>query len=243
MGIHGERDDEGERRDDLDAGLPRELSAAIAARAADLEGAAVPVLSGWLDAHGEPERGLARVHESALLRALLGLHPLVSGTLSWDGVELDRPLCSPQIAYVPQVPRLCSEPLTDAILLGLSPGSRLTEALSVAQLTQDLQVLPDGLETVVGPRGVRLSGGQLQRVALARALVRRPALLVVDDLSSALDVATESALWRDLSEVLADTSVLAVSHRPAVIARADVVITLDDGRVSSVDRRAEPVSV
>jgi ATP-binding cassette subfamily B protein len=178
--------------------------------------------------------------KSTLLRALLGLHPLVAGSLAWDGRELDRPLCSPQVAYVPQVPRLCSEPLTDAILLGLSPEDRLSEALSVAQLTQDLQVLPDGLETVVGPRGVRLSGGQLQRVALARALVRRPALLVVDDLSSALDVATESALWRDLSEVLADTSVLAVSHRPAVIARADVVITLDDGRVSSVDRRAEP---
>jgi len=181
--------------------------------------------------------------KSTLLRAVLGLQPLLHGTISWDGVELDEPLSSPRIAYVPQVPRLCSEPLTDAILLGLAPGIELQEGLRVAQLTTDLGVLPDGLETIVGPRGVRLSGGQLQRVALARALVRRPALLVVDDLSSALDVATESALWRDLAEVLADTAVLAVSHRPAVLARADVVITLDDGRVSSVDRRAEVVGV
>ena len=181
--------------------------------------------------------------KSTLLRAVLGLHPLLRGTVSWDGQELEEPLAAPRIAYVPQVPRLCSEPLTDAILLGLSPGEELDEALRVAQLTTDLGVLPDGLETVVGPRGVRLSGGQLQRVALARALVRRPALLVVDDLSSALDVATESALWRDLGSALEDTAVLAVSHRPAVIARADVVVTLDDGRVSSIDRRAEVVGV
>lgn len=187
--------------------------------------------------------GAVGAGKSTLLRAVLGLHPLLGGTIRWGGVELDEPLSAPRIAYVPQVPRLCSEPLTDAILLGLAPGAELEEALRVAQLTTDLGVLPDGLETVVGPRGVRLSGGQLQRVALARALVRRPALLVVDDLSSALDVATESALWRDLASTLEDTAVLAVSHRPAVIARADVVITLDDGRVASVDRRAEVVGV
>ena len=180
--------------------------------------------------------------KSTLLRAVLGLHPLLAGSVSWDGSLLEEPLSSPKVAYVPQVPRLCSEPLHDAILLGLR-DDELAEALSVAQLTSDLTLLPDGLETVVGPRGVRLSGGQLQRVALARALVRRPALLVVDDLSSALDVATESAMWRDLSASLADTAVLAVSHRPSVLAKADVVITLDDGRVSSIDRRADVLSV
>ncbi|MCU1587258.1 MAG: transporter, ATP-binding protein, partial [Frankiales bacterium] len=180
--------------------------------------------------------------KSTLLRAVLGLHPLLAGSVSWDGSLLDEPLSSPQIAYVPQVPRLCSEPLRDAVLLGLRADD-LEEALAVAQLPSDLALLPDGLETVVGPRGVRLSGGQLQRVALARALVRRPALLVVDDLSSALDVATESAMWEALSGSLADTAVLAVSHRPGVLARADVVITLDDGRVSSIDRRADVVSV
>ncbi|MCW2544249.1 MAG: transporter, ATP-binding/permease protein, partial [Frankiales bacterium] len=127
--------------------------------------------------------------KSTLLRAVLGLHPLAAGSVSWDGELLDEPLSSPRVAYVPQVPRLCSEPLRDAVLLGL-PADDLEGALSVAQLTTDLSLLPDGLQTVVGPRGVRLSGGQLQRVALARALVRRPALLVVDDLSSALDVAT-----------------------------------------------------
>ena len=181
--------------------------------------------------------GAVGAGKSTLLRAVLGLHPLLAGSVSWDGDVLDEPLSSPRVAYVPQVPRLCSEPLRDAVLLGL-PADELEAALSVAQLTTDLALLPDGLGTVVGPRGVRLSGGQLQRVALARALVRRPALLVVDDLSSALDVATESALWRDLSEALEDTAVLAVSHRPSVLARADVVITLDDGRVTTIDRRA-----
>jgi ATP-binding cassette subfamily B protein len=77
---------------------------------------------------------------------------------------------------------------------------------------------------MVGPRGVRLSGGQIQRAATARALVRRPSLLVVDDLSSALDVATETALWDGL---LDDTrTALVVTHRPQVIARADRVLRL-----------------
>ena len=174
--------------------------------------------------------------KSTLLRAVLGLHPLLAGTIAWDGHVLDQPglsLRSPRVAYVPQVPRLCSEPLRDAVLLGLDDGL-LDAALRAAQLTDDLVAFPHGLATVVGPRGVRLSGGQLQRVAVARSLVRRPALLVVDDLSSALDVATEAALWDDLGSWLADTAVLAVSHRPAVLERADRIITLDAGRVVDV---------
>jgi ATP-binding cassette subfamily B protein len=78
---------------------------------------------------------------------------------------------------------------------------------------------------------VRLSGGQVQRTAAARAFVRRPELLVVDDLSSALDVATESRLWSGLADALPGTTWLVVTHRPAVLARADQVLTLsDDGR-------------
>jgi ATP-binding cassette subfamily B protein len=119
------------------------------------------------------------------------------------------------------VPRLFSETLAETVLLGL-PSDGLTDALALARLADD--VAP---ATLVGPRGVRLSGGQIQRAATARALVRRPALLVVDDLSSALDVATETALWDGLlGEGGAVQTALVVTHRPQVLERADRVVRL-----------------
>jgi ATP-binding cassette subfamily B protein len=90
--------------------------------------------------------------------------------------------------------------------------------------------MPEGLATVVGPRGVRLSGGQVQRATADRALVRSPELLVVDDLSSALDAETERELWRRLA-VDGPETVLVVSHRRAALERADTVVVLDRGRV------------
>src|SRR5439155_14944270 len=96
----------------------------------------------------------------------------------------------------PQVPRLFSEPLRDNLLMGLpDPGDRLAAAVHTAVLERDLPTLERGLDPPVGPRGAKLSGGQLQRAAAARMFVREPDLLVVDDLSSALDVETERTLW------------------------------------------------
>jgi ATP-binding cassette subfamily B protein len=137
----------------------------------------------------------------------------------------------PRAAYIAQTPRLFSEPLADAILLGVDAGG-LDEAVRLACLDHDVSVMPDGLGTVVGPRGVRLSGGQIQRAAAARALVRRPELLVIDDLSSALDVETEARLWRQLLDegTAGAAALLVVSHRPSVLARAHQIVVLDSGR-------------
>jgi len=170
--------------------------------------------------------------KSVLVRALLGLIPTAGGTITWNGEPVDDPstwFVPPRAAYVPQVPRLFSEPLADTVLLGLSPAG-LDRALRLACLDDDLTDMPDGLATTAGPKGVRLSGGQVQRAATARALVRRPELLVVDDLSSALDVTTESRLWDGLFEATGgDLTVLAVSHRSRVLDRADQVIHLEGG--------------
>jgi ATP-binding cassette subfamily B protein len=174
--------------------------------------------------------------KSTLLRALLGLVGRDAGEIRWNGDPVDDPgrvLVPPRAAYVAQTPRLFSEPLSDAVLLGVDPAG-LAEAIELSCLDDDVARMPEGLATVVGARGVRLSGGQVQRTATARALVRRPELLVVDDLSSALDVQTEARLWAQLLD--ADHpgrpgALLVVSHRPAVIARADQVVTLDAGRV------------
>ena len=135
----------------------------------------------------------------------------------------------PRAAYVAQVPRLFSEPLSDAVLLGLEPDG-LHDAVRLACLDDDVAWMPQGLATVVGAKGVRLSGGQIQRTAAARAFVRRPELLVIDDISSALDVDTEARMWAQLLDTATVSTVLVVSHRPAVIERADQVVELFDGR-------------
>lgn len=170
--------------------------------------------------------------KSVLLRALLGLVPRASGSISWNGEAVDDPsalFVPPRVGYVPQVPRLFSETLADTILLGVHPAG-LDAALALACLGDEFDNLPNGHHTTVGPKGVRLSGGQVQRAAAARAFVRQPELLVIDDLSSALDVATEARLWDGLFDAAdGNLTVLAVSHRPRVLDRADRVIRLDAG--------------
>jgi ATP-binding cassette subfamily B protein len=106
------------------------------------------------------------------------------------------------------------------------------EAIRLAVLEDDVPALTDGLNTLVGPRGVRLSGGQIQRAAAARAFVRKPQLLVVDDLSSALDVETERLLW-DRLLARRDVTTLAVSHRREALARADHVIVMREGGIAA----------
>jgi ATP-binding cassette, subfamily B, bacterial len=173
--------------------------------------------------------------KSTLLRALLGLVRADSGIIHWNGRPVDDPstvLVPPRAAYLPQVPRLFSEPLESTILLG-SPGEGLEHALWLTCLDEDLARMPDGTGTVIGPRGLRLSGGQIQRAGAARALVRSPQLLVVDDLSSALDVETEARLWERVGDGGFATALL-VSHRTQVLERADRVVVLDSGRVVEV---------
>jgi ATP-binding cassette, subfamily B, bacterial len=170
--------------------------------------------------------------KSTLLRALLGLVRTDSGTIRWNGVPVEDPsmvLVPPRAAYLPQVPRLFSEPLGSTILLGAS-GDGLQRALWLTCLDEDLARMPDGTGTVIGPRGLRLSGGQIQRAGAARALVRSPQLLVVDDLSSALDVETEARLWERVGDGGFATALL-VSHRAQVLERADRVVVFESGRL------------
>ena len=137
--------------------------------------------------------------KTTLLQALLGLIPKDGGAVYWNGErveELDRFFVPPRCAYTPQVPRLFSESLRDNILLGRPDDeAAIREALRLAVLEPDVAEMDQGLETKVGPKGVRLSGGQIQRAAAARMFVRNAELLVFDDLSSALDGETERTLW------------------------------------------------
>ena len=173
--------------------------------------------------------------KSTLVRALVGLEPTESGAITWNGEEIPDAAAwfvPPNAAHLPQIPRLFSESLAQNIALGRDEA-RLETVLQQTTLAEDLASMPEGAATTVGSRGLRLSGGQAQRVATARSLLTQPELLVVDDLSSALDVATERQLWDRLREEGTST-VIAVSHRQFVIERADQVITLDNGEVVSI---------
>src|SRR5262249_32290777 len=159
--------------------------------------------------------------KTTLVRALLGLVARDGGTIRWNGELVEDAgdfLVPPRTAYAAQVPRLWSAPLRENLLLGWNADDDdIERSLRLARLDGDVAGMTDGLATIVGPRGMRLSGGQLQRALAARALVRTPELLIVDDLSSALDVETERALWAGLTDRSdADASpaaLLVVSHR------------------------------
>jgi ATP-binding cassette subfamily B protein len=174
--------------------------------------------------------------KTTLLRTLLGLLPMQGGEIRWNGRLVDDPgafFVPPRSAYTSQVPLLFSESLRDNILMGL-PEDRVDVPAAVRQavMEKDVADLEYGLDTMIGSKGVKISGGQRQRTAAARMFVRQPELLVLDDLSSALDVETERQLWERVSES-AEVTCLVASHRRPALRRADHIIVLKNGRIEA----------
>ena len=175
--------------------------------------------------------------KSTLVQTLLGVLPKQAGEIRWNGEIVEDPksfFVPPRCAYTSQTPKLFSEKLSDNILMGLPWNwDDLNRAIRLGVMEKDLPTLEDGLDTVVGPRGVKLSGGQMQRTAATRMFIRESELLVFDDLSSGLDVDTEQTLWERLFETRRATC-LVVSHRRPALRRADQIVVLKDGRVAAV---------
>jgi ATP-binding cassette subfamily B protein len=169
--------------------------------------------------------------KSSLLSALAGLMEH-AGSLRWNGREVTDPqsfLRPAQVAHVAQVPRVLSGSFSDNVLLGHRRA--FDDPVAAARLGRDIEEA-GGKDALVGHRGVRLSGGQVQRLALARALATDAELLLADDVSSALDAATEIELWAALRE--RRTTVIGATAKRAALAQADRVVVLVDGEVAAV---------
>jgi len=145
------------------------------------------------------------------------------------------------IGYVPQEPILFTDSVKNNVLFGRDNISAdlLDWALDVAQLKDEVAQFPKGLDTLIGTRGMSISGGQKQRLALARALVGKPKILILDDCTSALDSRTEAQLWDRLHEVMPGMTAILITHRPDTLERADRIFVMEEGRIVETGRHHE----
>jgi ATP-binding cassette subfamily B protein len=184
--------------------------------------------------------------KSTLLRLVLRFQDPRSGQVLLDGTdvrELGWESLRGAIGYVSQDVFLFRGTVRDNIAYGRpdATDSQVRAAAAAAEADEFVTSLSDGYDTVVGERGVTLSGGQRQRLALARAILRDPALLVLDEATSAVDNETEAAIQRSLARVTAGRSALMVAHRLSTVRDADRIWVLDAGRVVESGRHADLV--
>ena len=193
--------------------------------------------------------GLTGSGKSTLTALTTRLYDVTGGRVTLDGVDvrdLGREELRTHLAMAFEDATLFSASVRDNVLLGRSELAEpspeadavLEEALQIAQ-AGFVHDLPQGVDTLVGEEGMSLSGGQRQRLALARAVAARPAVLVLDDPLSALDVDTEALVEAALRQVLASTTALVVAHRPSTVMLADRVALLENGRITAVGRHSE----
>lgn len=173
--------------------------------------------------------------KTTLIKQLLREYPAGQGLISISGItieQLDMDQLKSWYGYVPQEPFLFSRTIRNNICFGNDIAEEeLDRALHAAALSKDLAYLPNGLETLVGEKGVALSGGQKQRVSIARALIKNPPILMLDDALSAVDARTEAEIISNVRSLRADQTTIIATHRLSVIRHAEWIIVLDAGRI------------
>jgi ABC-type multidrug transport system fused ATPase/permease subunit len=183
--------------------------------------------------------GSSGAGKSTLMDLILGLLEPTDGVIECGGRSIfdDRASWYSGLGVVPQDVFLINDTLAANIAFGVGAAdidlSRVKEVLALAQLSDLIQTLPDGLDTVVGERGVRLSGGQRQRLGLARALYRQPAVLILDEATSALDNVTEHEITETLSRLKGSLTILIVAHRLSTVKDADNLVFLKNGQLEA----------
>lgn len=174
--------------------------------------------------------------KTTIVKQLLRQYPAGSGQITMSGVPIEKiPLETLQrfIGYVPQDHVLFSRTVRENILFGKKDGSDadLKKAIDLAFFRKDLEMLPDGLNTLVGEKGVALSGGQKQRISIARALLVNPEILMLDDSLSAVDAKTETAIISNIRSERADKTTFITTHRLSAVEHADWILVLDEGKI------------
>jgi ATP-binding cassette subfamily B protein len=187
--------------------------------------------------------GITGSGKTSLTALATRLYEVTGGSIKLDGVDirdLTREELRSHIAMAFEDSTLFSDTIRNNVLLGRpeSTEEELAQALEIAQ-AGFVYDLPDGLDTKIGEEGLSLSGGQRQRVALARAVAAKPAVLVLDDPLSALDVDTEAMVEDALRTVLKATTALIVAHRPSTVQLADKVALLQDGRITAFGKHSD----
>jgi ATP-binding cassette subfamily C protein len=180
--------------------------------------------------------GRSGAGKSTLIDVLMGLMQPERGEVLLDGVPLveDKILALRRsISYVPQDPFLFNASIRDNLLLidPNAPEEELWRALELSVSAEFVKRLPQGLDTVIGDRGVRLSGGERQRLVLARAILRKPSILVLDEATSSLDTENEKKVQEVLERLKGTVTIVVIAHRLSTIRNADQVIVLDQGKV------------
>jgi len=175
--------------------------------------------------------------KSTLIHLLCRLYEPPDGAVLVDGVDLNRYRTESlrrRLGMVPQETFLFSASMRDNIAYGVESAelSQIEWAAHVAHLDGEVASFPRGYDTLVGERGITLSGGQKQRTAIARAVLRRPAILLLDDCLSSVDTYTEEAILRELTQVMKSRTSVIVSHRVSTVRHADQIVVLEDGRVA-----------
>ena len=180
--------------------------------------------------------------KSTIVDILLGLLHAQSGSITWDGRNIFDNYESwlAQIGYIPQSIYLVDESIRDNIAFGIDADKidekRIWEVLEEAQLKEFVEELPEGLDTTIGDRGVRISGGQRQRLGIARALYHDPEILVFDEATSALDNDTEQAVMDAVNSFHGKKTMVIIAHRLNTIAKCDVIYKVENEKIIEVGK-------
>jgi ATP-binding cassette subfamily B protein len=182
--------------------------------------------------------------KSTLARLLFRFYDVTGGSIRIDGVdirEVTQASLRAAIGIVPQDTVLFNDTLEYNLRYGRPEATddELAQAIRQARLDQFIAKLPEGLQTPVGERGLKLSGGEKQRVAIARALIKNPAILVFDEATSALDSESEKAIQAEIAAVSRERTTMIIAHRLSTIVDADQIIVMDSGRVVERGTHAE----
>lgn len=174
--------------------------------------------------------------KTTFIKQLLRQYPLGQGDVSISDISLDEQTLEQVrgwIGYVPQDHILFSKSVKENILFGKEDASpeEMNRAIDLAAFRQDLEMLPEGLETLVGEKGVALSGGQKQRISIARALIKNPEILILDDALSAVDAKTEKQIIDNIRQVRSNKTTIITTHRMSAVQHADHIIVLDEGNI------------